>query len=410
LRTIHSRATRGAGFLLALSGIISLSACSALINQHENTSNSSPEVQNTQSFESRKPAPSPNVSIEQSPEYQAKRAVSSMSLEEQVGQLIMAPLNVTDDPAAFNSVITQYHIGSALLLGNWNGGITQVEQATHSLQSYAPAGRQLLIASDQEGGQVQHLQGSGFDRIPGGTIQGRMTTAALRSSAQRWGSQLKTAGVNVNLAPVLDTVQTVSRQSNAPVGALNRDFGLDANGNGEHGIAFIQGMADAGVSTSIKHYPGLGAVTGNTDFTEHGIEDSTTSFDGEEISAFTDALSAEPAMVMMSLATYTRLDPTNPAAFSATIIDNLRDRHGFNGVITSDSLSAAALDGTSPDQLGVRFIEAGGDLACIGASSYVEPVVQGLIARAKKDKAFAAKIHRSATRVMTLKYSVDLAR
>ncbi|WP_415461996.1 glycoside hydrolase family 3 N-terminal domain-containing protein [Bifidobacterium psychraerophilum] len=409
LGIIHSSAIRGVAFLLVLCCIIALAACSPLVDQHGKPSNTSPAVQHSQSFADREAAPSPNASIEQSPEYQAASAVAAMSLEERVGQLVMAPLNVGDDPEGFSTLIARYHVGSVLLLGNWRGGVAQVGQAAQRLQGYAPAGSKLLIASDQEGGQVQHLRGPGFDSMPSGVEQGRMDTASLRSSAGRWGTQLKSAGVNVNLAPVLDTVQTQPRQSNAPVGALDRDFGLDAGGNSEHGIAFIQGMADAGVSTAIKHYPGLGAVTGNTDFTAQGIADSTTSFDGDEISAFTAALKADPAMVMMSLATYSRLDPGNPAAFSATIIGNLRNEHAFNGVITSDSLSAAALGGTSPDQLGVRFVEAGGDLACIGARSYVEPVIQGLIDRAKQDPAFASKIQSSATRVMTLKYSAGLA-
>ena len=93
-----------------------------------------------------------------------------------------------------------------------------------------------------------------------------MSTDQLRQSAAVWGSQLKSAGINVDLAPVVGTV-TVDRASNGPIGALYRDFGLDADGNADHAKAFIQGMADSGVGSAIKHYPGLGSVTGNTDFT-----------------------------------------------------------------------------------------------------------------------------------------------
>ncbi len=222
------------------------------------------------------------------------------------------------------------------------------------------------MATDQEGGQVQHLQGSGFDRMPSAVDQGRMTTDTLRESAAVWGSQLKSAGINVDLAPVVGTV-TVDRASNDPVGALNRDFGLDAAGNAEHAKAFIEGMADSGVGSAIKHYPGLGSVTGNTDFTAEGTLDTTTTLDGAEIGAFNEALRANPSMVMMALATYQAIDPNNPAVFSSTLItDYLRGTIGFQGVITSDSMSAAALSGIEPADLGVRLVEAGGDLACIG--------------------------------------------
>ncbi len=115
-------------------------------------------------------------------------------------------------------------------------------------------------------------------------------------------------------------------------------------------------------------------------------------------------------MVMMSLATYQQIDPNNPAAFSSTLIDGyLRGTVGYDGVITSDSLSAAALGGFDPREIGVRFVDAGADLACIGAADYVQPILDGLNERAASDQAFAEKVTRSAIRVMTLKYEMGLA-
>ena len=149
-------------------------------------------------------------------------------------------------------------------------------------------------------------------------------------------------------------------------------------------------------------------MTGNTDFTANGILDTTTTLDGPEISAFNGTLEASPSMVMMSLATYQAIDPNNPAVFSSTLVTGyLRGKIGF---VTSDSLSATALSGVQPSDLGVRLVEAGGDLACIGASSYVQPVLDGLNAKAAGDATFARKVQQSAIRVMTLKYEMGLAR
>lgn len=332
-----------------------------------------------------------------------------MSLAERVGQLVMAPLYAGSDPSSLQNLIVNQHVGSVLIIGNWNSGTAGVAAATSALQSYAPANNQLLMTTDQEGGLVQHLQGAGFDQMPSATNQGSMSTNQLRQSAAVWGSQLKSAGINVDLAPVVGTV-TVDRASNGPIGALYRDFGLDADGNADHARAFIQGMADSGVGSAIKHYPGLGSVTGNTDFTADGILDTTTTLDGAEIGAFNSTLEANPSMVMMSLATYQAIDPNNPAVFSSTLVtDYLRNTVGFQGVITSDSLSATALGGIQPSDLGVRLVEAGGDLACIGASDYVQQVLDGLNAKAAADSAFADKVAQSAIRVMTLKYSMGLA-
>ncbi len=352
----------------------------------------------------------PAANTDASSHDKAVKAVEAMSMQERVGQLVMAPLYAGSDPSTLQHLIADQHVGSVLVIGNWTSGTAGVAAATAALQSYAPANDQLLMATDQEGGQVQHLQGSGFDRMPSAVDQGRMTTDTLRESAAVWGSQLKSAGINVDLAPVVGTV-TVDRASNDPVGALNRDFGLDAAGNAEHAKAFIEGMADSGVGSAIKHYPGLGSVTGNTDFTAEGTLDTTTTLDGAEIGAFNEALRANPSMVMMALATYQAIDPNNPAVFSGTLItDYLRGTIGFQGVITSDSMSAAALSGIEPADLGVRLVEAGGDLACIGSSDYVQPVLDGLNAKAAADASFAQKVTQSAIRVMTLKYDMGLAR
>ena len=363
------------------------------------------------------PTPKPQKSQEHqkaagdSPAAKASRAIATMSLDERAGQLIMAPMFAGGNPADLSALISTRHVGSVVLIGNWNNGTAAAKTAADALQSYAPSGNQLIVSTDQEGGQVQHLKGSGFDTMPSAVAQGQMSADTLRSSAKTWGGQLKQAGINVDLAPVLGTVQ-VKRSSNAPIGALNRDFGLDSNGNAQHGIAFVEGMRDAGVGATVKHYPGLGAVTGNTDFTTEGILDTTTTLDDEEIGAFNTTIKqAKPAMVMMSLATYQRIDSSAPPAFSSKIIDGtLRGSVGYDGVVISDSLSAAAVSGIATKDLGVRLVDAGGDLACIGDTSYVTPILDGIIARAQSDPAFAKKVTASATRVMTLKYQMGLAK
>lgn len=363
------------------------------------------------------PTPKPQKSQERqkaagdSPAAKASRAIATMSLDERAGQLIMAPMFAGGNPADLSALISTRHVGSVVLIGNWNNGTAAAKTAADALQSYAPSGNQLIVSTDQEGGQVQHLKGSGFDTMPSAVAQGQMSADTLRSSAKTWGGQLKQAGINVDLAPVLGTVQ-VKRSSNAPIGALNRDFGLDSNGNAQHGIAFVEGMRDAGIGATVKHYPGLGAVTGNTDFTTEGILDTTTTLDDEEIGAFNTTIKqAKPAMVMMSLATYQRIDSSAPAAFSSKIINGtLRGSVGYDGVVISDSLSAAAVSGIATKDLGVRLVDAGGDLACIGDTSYVTPILDGIIARAQSDPAFAKKVTASATRVMTLKYQMGLAK
>ena len=429
MRRVHVHFARCAAALCAIALPLSFAGCSssASLNAGSNQSEQSNSQQSDASHDALDKSNVPSV-VDDSPHGRAVAAVNAMSLAERVGQLVMAPLYAGSDPSTLQDLIANQHVGSVLIIGNWNSGTAGVATATSTLQSYAPGNNQLLMTTDQEGGLVQmlhqttflmttdqegglvqHLQGDGFDQMPSATNQGSMSTNQLRQSAAVWGSQLKSAGINVDLAPVVGTV-TVDRATNGPVGALDRDFGLDAAGNADHAKAFIQGMADSGVGSAIKHYPGLGSVTGNTDFTADGILDTTTTLDGAEIGAFNSVLEANPSMVMMSLATYQAIDPNNPAVFSSALVtDYLRNTVGFQGVITSDSLSATALGGIQPSDLGVRLVEAGGDLACIGAFDYVQQVLDGLNAKAAADSAFADKVTQSAIRVMTLKYSMGLA-
>ncbi len=341
---------------------------------------------------------------------QAQAIVDGMSLDERAAQLVMTPLAAGTAPSAIRTLIADEHIGSVILMGNWTSGVAGVREATDMLQSYASGPTRVLVATDQEGGQVQHLQGPGFETMPSEVAQGTMTLADLQAASRRWGEQLHMAGVHVDLAPCVDTV-TIDRASNAPVGALDRDYGLDAAGNAQHAAAFVEGLRAAGVGAATKHFPGLGAVTGNTDFTTDGIVDTTTTRNGPEVQAFAQTIrAADPGMVMISLATYTTIDPDAPAAFSPTVIDGMvRGDIGYSGVVISDSLSASAVSAIAPADLGVRLVQAGGDLACVNDPAFTQPILEGLRARTRDDAAFAERVTQSARRVVALKLALGLA-
>ena len=140
----------------------------------------------------------------------------------------------------------------------------------------------------------------------------------------------------------MDVVPSATASQNQPIGALEREFGYTPQVTGPHGVAFIQGMREAGVATTAKHFPGLGRVAGNTDFTS-GVVDNTTGPGDPYLMSFGSAIKAGVPFVMVALATYTRLDPDHLAAFSSRIIRGLlRQQLHFQGVIVSDDLGAAA--------------------------------------------------------------------
>lgn len=403
----------------ALLALVSGCSMPLTLPNHTSSEPSQSQTERSQSHNQHKQAtPKPNSTGKSqadqqhtdSAQYRAQTVLRSMSRQERIGQLIMAPLFAGSNASQIKPWFDQYHIGSVLLLGNWNTGVQGVAAQAQVLQTYAHPQARLFISADQEGGAVQHLRGVGFDRMPTAVQQGQLPLENLRAQSKQWGLQLAQAGVNLNLAPVAGTVSTSSRQANAPIGMYDRDFGLDPSNNGAHAAAFIEGMHDAGVLTAVKHFPGLGAITGNTDFTADSIVDTTTTLDNTgQMLGFTTALQSHPDMVMMSLATYANIDAAHPAALSHTIVQGyVRDTLHFQGVITSDSMSAAALASIPAEQLGTQFIEAGGDLLCIGASEYVAPIAQGLIQADSSNPEFTQLVDQAALRVLTLKAQAGL--
>ncbi len=327
-----------------------------------------------------------------------------MSEAERVGQLFMVGASSTGEDDAATTAITAYHVGSVILMGQQQTSVSQTAAASAGLQRQVRRVG-LFIATDQEGGEVQRLRGPGFDSIPSGLQQGEIAPDALRADAGRWGGQLRKAGVNVDLAPVMDTVPSAAfAASNPPIGQLDREYGFNPATVASHGTAFAQGLADAGVDATLKHFPGLGRVTGNTD-TASGVTDHTTTRDDPYLAPFARAIAAGAPFVMMSTAYYSRIDPNNPAAFSPRIVTGiLRGDLHFNGVVISDDVGGAdQVASFSPGARAVNFVAAGGDIVLTVDASLIPQMTAAVLARAKSDGAFRAKIDAAALRVLSAK-------
>jgi beta-N-acetylhexosaminidase len=341
-----------------------------------------------------------------------------MTLAQRVGQLLMVDCPTTAVGPATVTAITQYHVGSVILDGTSYAGLAETRAVTDQLQGLAPRGVALFVSTDQEGGLVQRLQGPGFTRIVSAVQQGTIPPATLRRYARGWGDQLRRAGVNVNLAPVLDTVPA-GFGSNPPIGDLDREFGRTPDVVTTHGMAVARGMAAAGVAATVKHFPGLGRVTGNTDTTA-GVTDSVTTRDDPYLAPFRAAARATVPtpgsraplvpFVMMSTAIYSRIDPSTPAAFSRTIVTGmLRGDLGYRGLIISDDLgAAAAVSGYPAGERAVRFVAAGGDVVLTVDANQAAEMTSALLARARSDPAFRKKVDAAALLVLQTKQAQGL--
>jgi beta-N-acetylhexosaminidase len=335
-----------------------------------------------------------------------------MTEAQRVGQLFL--VGIAGAPAAeVAQAVSAYHFGSLLWEGTSTAGVAADQQVTEAIQalasSAATARVRFFIAANQEGGQVQELQGPGFSAIPSALAQGQLPTAELQQQAEAWGRELRAAGVNLDLAPVMDVVPAATASQNAPIGALQREFGYSPAVTGPHGVAFIRGMRQAGVATTAKHFPGLGRVVGNTDYSS-GVVDSTTGPDSSYLQSFQAAIKAGVRFVMVALATYTRIDPNHLAAFSSRIMSGLlRQQLHFGGVILSDDLgAAAAVAGLSPATRGIDFLTAGGDLITSQSLPAAIAMDQAILARAAADASFRSTVNSAVMRILDAKQANHL--
>jgi beta-N-acetylhexosaminidase len=355
------------------------------------------------------PTPTPTATAEC-----AVRVLATMTEEQRIGQLFLLGLANDQLGAAEQNAIRTYHFGSVWFVEQSVAGAPTIRAIADAVQGLAAANTAsvgFFVAANQEGGIIQSLSGPGFSTIPSALDQSVIDPATLRTSAALWGRELASAGVNLNFAPVLDVVPPGTDAQNEPIGALQRGYGHDPVTVTAHAVAFMQGMEDAGIATTGKHFPGLGRVTGNTDFTAAVVDDVTTATDAN-LAPFHDAIAIGIPMVMVALAKYQQIDPTELAVFSPTVMRQmLRTSLGFTGVVVSDDLGATvAVANIAPADRAIGFLLAGGDFIISKTVAPANAMATAISARASTDAAFKTRVDDAALRILRAKAARGLVR
>jgi beta-N-acetylhexosaminidase len=193
----------------------------------------------------------------------------------------------------------------------------------------------LLVMTDQEGGQVKRV--SGAPEASAATM-GAEGAAFARREGRATARNLRSLGVNVDLAPVLD----VARPGGV-IADTERGFGSTPGQVAATAVPFATGLQSGGVAATAKHFPGLGAATENTDFEAQRIGLSKAELRGVDEAPNRAFVAAGGRLVMLSTAIYPAFGD-RPAAFDRRIATGeLRGRLGFGGVTITDSLGSAAV-------------------------------------------------------------------
>lgn len=339
----------------------------------------------------------------------AAAKLAAMSLEQRVGQVLMVSSPVTGADANSLYAVDTLYVGNVFMKGRSDAGQAGIGASVSGIAGQVSGARtegvKPFVATDQEGGFVQIMRGPGFAEMPQALEQGQLPAPELLADATAWGQQLAAVGVNVNLAPVLDTVPDAAfAPQNAPIGAFGREFGYTPAAVSSAGLAFAQGMMAAGVDPTVKHFPGLGRVTLNTDVSAGVVDDITVRHD-PYIEPFRDAVDAGVPWLMISNASYPLIDPNDMAPFSPVIVhDMVRGDLGFDGIIVSDDICDAVQVAAVPvSERGVLFLKAGGTMALCTNQALLPQMYQGMVDAAQGDPVFAAQIDAAALLVLQAK-------
>jgi beta-N-acetylhexosaminidase len=320
------------------------------------------------------------------------------------GQHVVFPFAGHTVPRALLARIRRGEAAGVIFLGANLGTPAQVRALTRTLRrAPRPAGLRapLLLMVDQEGGSVQRLPGAPSRSAPEMAATGRPSVALAEGRAT--AATLRAAGMNVDLAPVVDVVRPESA-----LHAEGRGFGFSVDAAARFGSAFTRGLRAGGVAATAKHFPGFGAAPANTDLGTVRIAVGLRELRAVDRLPFKTAVRAGAGLVMLSSAVYPALSNA-PAVLSPRVVQReLRDGLGFAGVTISDDLEAPAFAsrGGAPGAA-LAATRAGVDLLLF-ARSYrgADRAARALTAALRAGKVDRGALEQSLARVLVLRGSL----
>jgi beta-N-acetylhexosaminidase len=268
------------------------------------------------------------------------------------------------------------------------------------------SGAETLVAIDEEGGDVTRLHMADGSPHPGNAALGAVDEPALtRRVAASIGAALAAAGIDLDLAPVVDVN---SNPRNPVIGV--RSFGADPDLVARHTTAYVAGLQSAGVGACVKHFPGHGDTAVDSHLGLPTVDATLATLRARELVPFAAAVRAGTLAVMTSHVLLPALDADRPATLSAPVLALLRDELGFDGLLVSDALDmAGASAGRGEPAAAVLALAAGCDLVCLGADKEEElhlAVVGALVDAVKDGSLPEARLAEAAGRVLAASRAV----
>ena len=333
---------------------------------------------------------------------------NGMTLEEQIGQLLMVGFWGSTPSQEIIDLIQRHHVGNILLFSRNIREARQIFELTQSLQAIAQEAGQrypLLIAIDQENGLVQRL-GEAVTLFPGNMALGAIGSEKVAYEvALVTGRELKALGINMNLAPVVDVN---NNPANPVIGV--RSFGEDAQQVARLAAAMVKGYHATGILDCLKHFPGHGDTAVDSHLALPTIPYALEWLEALELVPFRSGIEAGAESVMIAHVSFPALTRQDmlPATLSSAIVQGLlREKLGFNGVILSDCLEMKAISETfGTERAAVMALQAGIDLVLV-SHHYTQQLgsIEAIQAAVQAHELSPQAVQQAAERVLGFKAS-----
>jgi beta-N-acetylhexosaminidase len=333
------------------------------------------------------------------PEQSTSKKVSLLRLREAVGQMFVVGVGGTEPDYYIEKMIRERNIGG-IILHDYNMQSKEQTQAMVSeLQKLSIKTSRcipLIVAVDQEGGRVSSAPWVTF-HPPAAAVGQSGDPARAQRIAEEIGRQLDAAGVNTDLAPVVDT------GFGEAIG--DRSFGTDPHLVSKMGAAAVRGFEEAGIISTAKHFPNHGAAKVDSHTGLPVVDHDMQTVLSYDLPPFKQAVEAGVPMVMVGHLLYPAIDPERPASLSPKAIKLLRQEVGFDGVIITDDLAMeGAKQGGTVAQAAVKAVSAGADMLIISSPPQEQADAYSAVVRGvKQGRISQDQINDSVDRILKLK-------
>jgi beta-N-acetylhexosaminidase len=323
----------------------------------------------------------------------------SLPLDQLAGARIVAGFNGTAPPAALRDGIRAGHVAGVVLYAENLPTRADARRLIAGLQSIPrPAAMRdpLLILVDQEGGLVKRIDGAPFHSAE---EIGRRGPAFARREGRRTARNLRSVGVNVDIAPVLDVPRPGS-----PIAETHRGYGTSPAAVSAIGVAFAEGLQGGGVAATAKHFPGFGAAREDSDVEVSRIGLSKARLRRVDEVPYRRYAAAAGDLAMVAAATYPAFS-SRPAAFSRALVSGeLRHRLGYGGIVMTDALDTVSVAAFGdPAETGPAAARAGCDLLLFTEPGPAEAARRALAHQLRAGSLDARQFEQSAGRVLDLR-------